>query len=92
MTERTRSWLQVVVMSFLRRVAGLSHIDRVRSCIFQGELGVELLLLHVKRSQLGRRGRDLVRMPSRCLPLEGFRHVPHGRDTLADVELAGLDS
>lgn len=39
-------------MGFLRRVAGLSLRDRVRSQAIREELGVELLLLYVKRSQL----------------------------------------
>ena len=48
MTERTKSQIQEAEMRFLRRAAGRSLRDGVRSC----ELGVELLLLHIKRSQL----------------------------------------
>ena len=51
-TERTRSRIQAAEMSFLRRVAGLSLRDRVRSSAIQEELGVELLLLRVEKSQL----------------------------------------
>ena len=51
-TERTRSRIQAVEMSFLRRVAGRSLRDRVRSSVTREELGVEPLLLHVERSQL----------------------------------------
>ncbi|TWW59251.1 hypothetical protein D4764_06G0007810 [Takifugu flavidus] len=47
MTERTRSQVQAAKMSFLRRVAGLSLRDRVRSSAIREELGVELLLLRV---------------------------------------------
>ena len=52
MTKRTRSQIQVAQMSFLRRVAGLSRRDRVRSLDIRRELGVEALLHLVKRSQL----------------------------------------
>ncbi|TWW59288.1 hypothetical protein D4764_06G0008180 [Takifugu flavidus] len=45
MTERTRSRVQTAEMSFLRRVAGLSLRDRVRSSAIREELGVEPLLL-----------------------------------------------
>ncbi|XP_075957732.1 E3 ubiquitin-protein ligase CBL-B-B isoform X1 [Anarhichas minor] len=51
-TERTRSRLQVAEMSFLRRVAGLSLRDRVRSSVIRRDLGVEPLLLRAERSQL----------------------------------------
>ncbi|TWW55861.1 hypothetical protein D4764_09G0009110 [Takifugu flavidus] len=47
-------------MSFLRRVAGLSLRDRVRSSAILEELGVELLLLRVERSQMRTRWRDYV--------------------------------
>ncbi|TWW70932.1 hypothetical protein D4764_17G0004150 [Takifugu flavidus] len=51
MTERTRSRGQVAEISFLRRVAGLSLRDRVRSSAIREDLGVEPLLLRVERSQ-----------------------------------------
>ncbi|KAK0136316.1 hypothetical protein N1851_027786 [Merluccius polli] len=38
MTERTRSRVQAAEMSFLRRVAGLSLRDRVRSLVIREEL------------------------------------------------------
>ncbi|TWW55912.1 hypothetical protein D4764_09G0009620 [Takifugu flavidus] len=62
-------------MSFLRRVAGLSLRD---SSDIREELGVEPLLLHIERSQLGWLG-HLARMPSGRLPLEVFRTCPTGR-------------
>ncbi|KAK7915621.1 hypothetical protein WMY93_011382 [Mugilogobius chulae] len=52
MTERTRSRIQAVEMSFLRRVAGRSLRDRVRSSATREELRVEPLLLHIERGQL----------------------------------------
>lgn len=77
-TERTRSRIQAAEMSFLRRVAGLSLRDRVRSSDIRRELGVEPLLLRVERSQLRWFG-HLIRMPPGRLPLEVFRARPTGR-------------
>ncbi|TWW76581.1 hypothetical protein D4764_13G0012430 [Takifugu flavidus] len=65
-------------MSFLRRVAGLSLRDRVRSSAIREELGVELLLLRVERSQMRCLG-HLVRMPPGRLPGAVFRVCPSGR-------------
>ncbi|TWW62327.1 R2DM Retrovirus-related Pol polyprotein from type II retrotransposable element [Takifugu flavidus] len=78
MTKGTRSRIQAAEMSFLRRVAGLSLRDRVRSSDIREGLGVEPLLLHIERSQLGSLG-HLARMPSGCLPLEVFLTCPTGR-------------
>ncbi|KAK3510350.1 hypothetical protein QTP70_004939 [Hemibagrus guttatus] len=75
MTERTRSQIQAAEMSFLRRVVGRSLRNRVRSSVTQEELGVELLLLHIKRGQL-RWLRHLFRMPLGCLPGEVFQASP----------------
>ncbi|KAK0133852.1 Non-ous end-joining factor 1 [Merluccius polli] len=65
-------------MSFLRRVAGLSLRDRVRSSVIREELGVDPLLLRVERSQMRWLG-HLVRMPPGRLPGEVFRARPTGR-------------
>ena len=70
-TERTRSRIQAAEMSFLRRVAGLSLRDRVRSSDIRRELGVEPLLLRVERSQL-RWLEHLIWMSPGRLPLEVF--------------------
>ncbi|TWW73493.1 hypothetical protein D4764_15G0008870 [Takifugu flavidus] len=77
MTERTRSRVQAAKMSFLRRVAGLSLRDRVRSSAIREELAVEPLLLRVERSQM-RWLVHLVRMPPGRLPGEVFRACPSG--------------
>ena len=78
MTERMRSRIQAAEMSFLRRVAGLSLRDRVRSSDIRERLRVEPLLLRVERSQLRWFG-HLVRMPPGRLPGEVFRARPSGR-------------
>ncbi|KAK0143304.1 hypothetical protein N1851_018556 [Merluccius polli] len=78
MTERTRSRVQAAKMSFLRRVAGFSLRDRVRSSVIREELGLEPLLLCLERSQLRWFG-HLVRMPTGRLPWEVFQARPVGR-------------
>ncbi|KAK3561115.1 hypothetical protein QTP86_028310, partial [Hemibagrus guttatus] len=78
MTERVRSRIQVAEMSFLRRVAGRSLRDRVRSSVTREKLGVEPLLLHIKRGQL-RWLRHLFRMPLGCLPGEVLWACPTGK-------------
>ncbi|KAK3558031.1 hypothetical protein QTP86_006407 [Hemibagrus guttatus] len=78
MTERVRSRIQAAKMSFLRRVAGHSLRDRVRSFVTREELGVEPLLLHIERGQLRWLG-HLFRMPLGRLPGEVFRACPTGK-------------
>ena len=77
-TERMRSRVQAAEMSFLRRAAGFSLRDRVRSSAIREELRVEPLLLHIERSQLRWLG-HLIRMPPGRLPGEVFRACPTGR-------------
>ncbi|KAI3377487.1 hypothetical protein L3Q82_008668, partial [Scortum barcoo] len=69
---------QIAEMSFLRRVAGRSLRDRVRSSVTREELGVEPLLLRIERSQLRWLG-HLFRMPPGRLPREVFQACPTGR-------------
>ncbi|KAK3571512.1 hypothetical protein QTP86_012861 [Hemibagrus guttatus] len=78
MTERVRSRIQAAEMSFLRRVAGRSLRDRVRSSVTWEELGVEPLLLHIERGQLRWLG-HLFRMPPGRFPGGVFRACPTGK-------------
>ncbi|KAK3573226.1 hypothetical protein QTP86_015140, partial [Hemibagrus guttatus] len=78
MNERVRSRIQAAKMSFLRRVAGCSLRDRVRSSVTREELRVEPLLLHIERGQLRWLG-HLFRMPPGRLPGEVFRACPTGK-------------
>ncbi|KAK3529325.1 hypothetical protein QTP70_029151 [Hemibagrus guttatus] len=78
MTERVRSRIQAAEMSFLRRVAGRSLRDRVRSSVTREELGVEPLLLHIERGQLRWLG-HLFQMPPGRLPGEVFWACPTGK-------------
>ncbi|KAK3521202.1 hypothetical protein QTP70_000769, partial [Hemibagrus guttatus] len=75
MTERVRSRIQAAEMGFLRRVAGRSLRDMVRSSVTREELRVESLLLHIERGQLRWLG-HLFRMPLGRLPGEVFRACP----------------
>ncbi|KAL3043760.1 hypothetical protein OYC64_003589 [Pagothenia borchgrevinki] len=70
--------IQAAEMGFLRRVAGVSLRDKVRSSVIREGLGVEPLLLRVERSQLKWFG-HLVRMPPGRLPREVFQARPAGR-------------
>ena len=79
MTERIRSRIQAAEMSFLRRVAGRSLRDRVRSSVTREDLGVEPLLLHIERSQMRWLGHLFWKPPGR-LPREVSWHVPLGGD------------
>ncbi|KAK3529874.1 hypothetical protein QTP86_007288 [Hemibagrus guttatus] len=78
MTERIRSRIQAAEMSFLRRVAGRSLSNRVRSPVAREELGVESLLLQIERGQLRWLG-HLFRMPPGHLSGEVFRACPTGK-------------
>ncbi|KAL3045558.1 hypothetical protein OYC64_013764 [Pagothenia borchgrevinki] len=78
MTERTRLRIQAAEMGFLRRVAGVSLRDKVRSSVIREGLGVEPLLLRVEWSQLRWFG-HLVRMPPGRLSREVFQARPAGR-------------
>lgn len=75
--------IQAARMIFLRRVVKLSFRDRVRSSVIRGEVGVESLLLCIKRSRL------------RCfiwfgrLALEMFRAHSNGRRLQGRPGLAG---
>ena len=61
----------MAIMGFLRRVAGMLLMGKVRSSVIREGLGVELLLLCIVRSQLRWFG-HLVRMPPVHLPREVF--------------------
>ncbi|CAM1301752.1 Uncharacterised protein r2_g1153 [Pycnogonum litorale] len=51
-TKRTRSRIQAAEMGFLRRISGLTMLDRVRSSEIRETLQVEPLLLQIERSWL----------------------------------------
>jgi len=61
----------MVTRSLLRRVTGPSLRDRVRNMTMQRELGLELLLLRIRRNQM-RWFRHLIRTPPGYLTVEVF--------------------
>ena len=83
LTERTRSRVQAAEMRFLRRVAGRSLLERVRSTDTRAELAVEPLLLQVERGQMRwlghvlRMGED--RLVRRVLDAQHVGPRPRGR-------------
>ena len=52
MTERVRSRVQAVNMSFLRKVRGLFLLDKVKSTDIRQSLNIEPLLLCIEQSRL----------------------------------------
>ena len=78
MNERTRSRIKAAEMRFLRRVAGVSLRDKVRSSVIREGLGVGPLLHRIEWSQL-RWFRHLSRMPAGCVPREVFQACTTGR-------------
>ena len=78
MTERMRSQVQAAEMRFLRRVAGVRRIDRVRNSAIREELQIEPLLLKIERSQLRWFG-HVLRMPTNRLPIRVYSAQPTGR-------------
>jgi hypothetical protein len=78
MTERIRSRIQAAEMGFLRRVSGVTILDRVRSSEIRESLQVEPLLLRIERSQLRYYG-HVVRMSEDRIAGRILRARPTGR-------------
>ncbi|CAM1326824.1 Uncharacterised protein r2_g3579 [Pycnogonum litorale] len=77
MTERTRSRIRAAEMAFLRRISGLTMLDRVRSSEIRETLRVEPLLLQIERSQLRWMSSD--RAANRILKTHPTGRRPRGR-------------
>ena len=52
MNEKVRSRVQAAEMGFLRRISGLTLLDKVKSADIRESLNIEALLLRLERSQL----------------------------------------
>ena len=52
MNEKLRSRVQAVEMGVLRRISGLTLLDKVKSLDIRESLNIESLLLRLERSQL----------------------------------------
>ena len=78
MTERMRSRVQASEMRFLRRIEGVTLLDKVSNTNVHKSLGVESLLLRIERSQLRWFG-HVSRMPQERLPKQTLFAVPNGK-------------
>ena len=67
MNERVRSQVQASEMRFLRRIEGVTLLNKVRSSEIRKSLNIEPLLLRTERSQLRWFG-HVSRMPEETLP------------------------
>ena len=52
MNEKVRSRIQAAEMGFLRRISGLTLLDKVKSANTRESLNIKSLLLRLERSQL----------------------------------------
>ena len=52
MNDKARSRVQAAEMGFLRRISGLTLLDRVKSADIRESVNIESLLLRLQRSQL----------------------------------------
>ena len=52
MNETVRSRAQAAEMGFLRRISGLTSLDKIKSADIRESLNIESLLLRLERSQL----------------------------------------
>ena len=56
MNEKVKSQVQAPEMRFLRRISGLTLLDKVRSADIRESLNIKSLLLRLERSPLRRYG------------------------------------
>ena len=77
LTDRMRSRVQAAEMRYLRRVAGVRRIDKVRNSTIREELNIEPLLLKVERSQLRWFG-HVLRMTQSRLVHQVYSALPTG--------------
>ena len=79
MTEKVRSQVvQASEMRFLRKIAGVTLLNKERSSEIRKSLNIEPLLLRIERSQLRWFGR-VSRMPQKRLPKQALLAKANGR-------------
>ena len=86
MTERIQSRTRAAEMRFLRRAAGLTLRDRIRSSTIQESLKAESLLLYIERSQLRWLG-HVLRMLHERLVHQVFEAMPQGKGPIGRPRL-----
>ena len=88
MTEKVRSQVQASEMRFLRRIEGVTLLDKVRSSEIRKSLNVDPLLFRIKRSQLRWYG-HVSRMSQERIPKQVLLARMVGRRPLANQEQDG---
>ena len=78
MTERMRSQVQASEITFLRRIEGVTLLDKVPNSEIQNSLNVESLFLRIERSQL-RWFSHVSSMPQERLPKQALFAIPDGK-------------
>ena len=78
MNEKVRSRVQAAEMGFLRRISGLTLLDKVKSADIREFLNIESLLLRLERSQLRWYG-HVTRMPQERTAKKLLCSTPIGR-------------
>ena len=78
MNEKVRSRVQAAKMGFLRRISGLTLLDKVKSADIRESLNIESLLLQLERSQLRWYG-HVTRMSQEKIAKKLFLLTPIGR-------------
>ena len=76
--EKARSRIQAVKMGFLRRISGLTLLDKIKSADIREFLNMESLLLRLERSQLRLYG-HVTRKYQERTPKKLLRSTPIGR-------------
>ena len=90
MTDKVRSHVQASEMRFLRRVKGVTLLDKVRSSEIRKSLNVDPLLLRIERSQLRWFG-HVSRMPQERLPKQSLLAEAKGKRPLGRPRTRWLD-
>ena len=90
MTERMRSRVQASEMRFLRRIKGVTLLDKVCNSEIHNSLNVESLLLRIERSQLRWFG-HVSRMPQERLPKQALSAIPNGKRPVGRPRLGWIN-
>ena len=78
MNEKVRSRVQAAEVGFLRRISGLTMLDKVKSADIRESLNIESLLLRLERSQLRWYG-HVTRMSQKSSGIKLLCSTPIGR-------------
>ena len=91
MTYWIRSRVQASEMRFLRRIKGVTLLDKVCNSEIHNSLNVESLLLRIERSQLKWFGLHVSRMPQERLSKQALSVIPNGKRHVGRPRLRWLN-